>query len=179
MKYTSVKNLRCRARSISFFILDVDGVLTDGGIIMDEKGRESKCFHARDGVGIVLWKRAGFKTGIISGRRAEAVEYRAKQMGAAFVYQNTPGKLKVYNEIKKKYNLKDKEIAYAGDDLHDIPVMKRAGLSVAVADASKDILPYAHMVTSSPGGKGAVREAVEFILKAKGLWKQVTEVYYE
>lgn len=179
VKYTSVKDLRCRIRAISFLILDVDGVLTDGGIIMDEKGRESKCFYVRDGVGAVLWKRAGFKLGIISGRMSKVVRPRAKQMHADFVYLNTPRKLKVYNEIKKKYNLKDREIAYVGDDLHDIPIMKRAGLSAAVADASQDVLPFAHLITSAPGGRGAVREVIELILKAKGLWKKVTKVYYE
>lgn len=165
-------------RGISMLILDVDGVLTDGGIIIDHRGRESKCFSVKDGTGAILWKRAGYRLAIISGRMAEAVEHRARQMQVDIVYQNSIRKLKPYNEIKKKYNLRDSEIAYIGDDLHDIPVMKRAGLSVAVADARRDILPFSHMITSSAGGRGAVREVIEAILKAKGVWKKVTEIYY-
>ncbi len=151
-RYTLVKDLRCKAKSISMLILDVDGVLTDGGIVMDEKGKELKVFSVRDGTGATLWNRAGFKLGIISGRTAKAVKYRAEQMHAVFLYQGKLRKLEPYNEIKKKYHLKDSEIAYIGDDLHDIPIMKRAGLSIAV---------------------------VEVILKAKGLWDKVTERYYE
>lgn len=160
-------------------ILDVDGVLTDGGIIMDEKGRESKCFSVRDGTGATLWRRAGFRISIITGRKARVVEYRAKEMGAVSLYQKALRKLRAYEEIKKKYRLMDREIAYIGDDLHDIPVMKRAGLSVAVADAAAEVLPYAHYITFSPGGRGAAREVIELILKAKGLWSKVTAVYYE
>ena len=160
-------------------ILDVDGVLTDGGIIMDEKGRESKCFSVRDGTGATLWRRAGFRISIITGRKTRVVEYRAKEMGAVSLYQNALRKLRAYEEIKKKYQLRDKEIAYIGDDLHDIPIMKRAGLSVAVADAVTEIIPYSHYITSSPGGRGAAREVIELILKVKGLWSRVTAVYYE
>jgi 3-deoxy-D-manno-octulosonate 8-phosphate phosphatase (KDO 8-P phosphatase) len=160
-------------------IVDVDGVLTDGGIIMDEKGKEFKCFSVRDGTGATLWRRAGLKIGIISGRKTKVVEHRAKEIGAVFVYQNALKKLIPYNEIKTRYCLSDKEIAYVGDDLHDIPIMKRAGLSIAVADASPEVLPFAHLVTERGGGKGAVREAIELILKAKGLWDKVTKRYYE
>jgi 3-deoxy-D-manno-octulosonate 8-phosphate phosphatase (KDO 8-P phosphatase) len=160
-------------------ILDVDGVLTEGGIFMDEKGRESKCFSVRDGTAATLWRRAGFKLAIISGRKARVVEYRAREMGAVALYQEAVRKFKPYQEIKKKFRLSDKEIAYIGDDLHDIPIMKRAGLSVAVADAVEEVIPFAHLVTTSPGGRGAVREVVELILKAKGLWREVTARYYE
>jgi len=166
-------------RDITLLILDVDGVLTDGGIIMDEKGKELKCFSVRDGTAAVLWNRAGFKMALISGRMSKVVEHRAKQMRVCSVHQNAPRKLKIYKEIKKKYNLKDREIAYVGDDLHDIPIMKRVGLSIAVADASRDVLPFVQMITSSPGGRGAVREVIELMLKAKGVWGKVTKMYYE
>lgn len=183
-RYTSARGLLCRkiqekAKAISMLILDVDGVLTDGSIIVNDRGKESKHFSVRDGTGAVLWKRAGFKLGFISGRCSEAVKYRAEHMHADFVYQNALRKLGPYNEIKKRYNLRDVEIAYIGDDLHDIPIMKRAGLSIAVADAEREVIHFAHLVTLSPGGRGAVREAIELILKAKGLWARVTEIYYE
>lgn len=159
-------------------ILDVDGVLTDGAIIMDEKGRESKCFSVRDGTAAALWRRAGLRLAIISGRKARVVEYRAREMGVVSLYQNCLRKLEPYQEIKKKYRLTDREIAYIGDDLHDITIMKRVGLAVAVADAVEDVFPFVHLVTSSPGGRGAMREVVELILKAKGLWREVTARYY-
>ncbi len=166
-----------RAKKIKLLIMDVDGVLTDGRIVLDENGNELKFFNVRDGHGIVLLHRIGVETAIITGRQSKIVERRAKELSIPYVYQKVFDKLEVYEELKNRLSLKDEEIAYIGDDVVDIPIMRRVGFSVSVADAHEEVKRVAHYITSKPGGKGAVREVAELIIKAKGLWDKVMERY--
>ncbi len=166
-----------RAKKVKLLIMDVDGVLTDGRIVLDENGNELKFFNVRDGHGIVLLHRIGVETAIITGRQSKIVERRAKELSIPYVYQKVFDKLKVYEELKDRLSLKDEEIAYVGDDVVDIPIMRRVGFSVSVADAHEEVKRIAHYITSKPGGKGAVREVAELIIKAKGLWDKVMERY--
>jgi len=159
--------LQEKARKIKFLLLDVDGVLTDGKIIIDSRGIEYKAFHIHDGHGIYLLKKAGIETGIISGRSSPAVEYRARELNIHEVYQNARDKISVYEKIQKKYNLQDEEVAFMGDDLIDIPLLKRVGFSATVADAIKEVKDVVDFVTRKRGGEGAVREVIDFILKSR------------
>lgn len=166
-----------RAEKIRFLILDVDGVLTNGGIILDNEGNEFKSFHVRDGHGIKMLIRQGINVAIITGRHSRVVERRSHELGIKEVYQKCYDKRAAYNELKKKYSLKDKEIAYIGDDIVDIPILVRTGLAVAVSDAAEDAKRFAHYVTKNKGGHGAVREVTDLILKARGTWKEIIDGY--
>ncbi len=165
------------AKKIKMLLLDVDGVLTAGGIILDDDGRQYKVFHVRDGHGLKLLQREGIKVGIITGRTSGVVLRRAEELSIDEVYQGSHDKVKAYEQIKQKYGLRDEEVCYVGDDIVDIPVLKRVGLSVAVADATEETRAVSMMVTKAPGGRGAVREVVEFILKAKGRWEAIVDRY--
>ena len=167
-----------KARDIKLLILDVDGVLTDGKLVFDDKGGELKYFHVRDGHGIRLLLRAGIEVGIISGRQSKAVEYRAHDLGISLLYQKIYDKVKIYKEILTEKGLTDKQVCYIGDDLVDMPVMKKVGFSVAVADGSEHIKRVADYVTVKNGGNEAVREVCELILKAQNKWHMVTENYF-
>lgn len=148
-------------------------MLTDGQLELLENGDEQKTFHARDGQGISLFHRAGWKTGIISGRTSSAVERRAQDLKMAFVRQYAKDKVKALEEILAAADCSADECAYIGDDVADIPVMRRVGLSVAVADAVEETKQAAHYVTKLKGGRGAVREVTELILKAQGRWEEL------
>lgn len=165
------------AKKIKLLILDVDGVMTDGGIILDNEGNEFKSFNIRDGHGVKLLLRYKVNVAIITGRQSKVVERRAAELGIREIHQDCKKKLTVYEEIKKKYVLQDKEIAYIGDDIVDIPILKRVGLPVVVADADTEAKTFAMIVTQSRGGHGAVREISELILKAKGLWVEIISDY--
>lgn len=165
--------LRNIARAIKLLVLDVDGVLTDGGITVDSKGEELKTFHVRDGHGIKLLMNSGVKVAIISGRSSKALEKRAKDLGITELYQKKEKKAAVYERLIKKLGVRDSEAAFIGDDILDLPVLKKVALPVAVADAVDEVKSVSLMVTSSPGGRGAVREVAECILKAKGLWDDI------
>ena len=167
-----------KARNIKLLILDADGVLTDGKILYDDTGKELKRFDVRDGHGIKLLMRAGLDVGIITGRESKALGFRAGELGISIVYQKIYNKLEAYEEIILERGLDDKEIAYVGDDLVDVPLMKRVGLSVAVADGSEYAREAADYITLNNGGDGAVREVCELILKAQDKWAQVTERYF-
>jgi 3-deoxy-D-manno-octulosonate 8-phosphate phosphatase (KDO 8-P phosphatase) len=162
-----------RAKLIKLLLMDCDGVLTDGQLELLENGDEQKTFHARDGQGISLFHRAGWKTGIISGRTSSAVERRAQDLKMAFVRQYAKDKVKALEEILAAADCSADECAYIGDDVADIPVMRRVGLSVAVADAVEETKQAAHYVTKLKGGRGAVREVTELILKAQGRWEEL------
>ncbi|GBD99906.1 3-deoxy-D-manno-octulosonate 8-phosphate phosphatase KdsC [bacterium BMS3Abin07] len=166
-----------KAERIKLLILDVDGVLTDGSIILDNAGNEYKRFHVRDGHGIKLLQRYGVEVVIITGRRSKVVDLRAKELGIKHIYQRCLDKVVAYEDIKSRLSLRDDEIAYMGDDVVDIPLMKRVGLAVAVSDAQQDIIAFADIVTDEEGGKCAVRSITEFILKAKGLWREIIDGY--
>lgn len=171
------ERIRTVASKVKLLILDVDGVLTDGRIILDNEGNEFKAFHVRDGHGIKLLVRNGVAVAIITGRKSRVVQRRAEELGIKDVYQKCFDKVVAYNDLKSKHGLADEEICYVGDDIVDIPVMRRVGFPVAVSDAAPEISAYALMVTSCGGGRGAVREVAEVILKAKGLWKKVIDGY--
>jgi len=175
------QQLRARARKIKLLLMDVDGVLTDGRFFYVPRPGggliETKTFHSRDGLGFRLAHQAGLKTGFISGRVSPAVEYRAKELGVHFLKQNAREKLEPYREILREARLKDEQVCYMGDDIVDLPVLTRAGLAVAVADAHKLLRRHVHYVTRHLGGRGAVREVIELILSAQGKWDAVLEHY--
>ncbi|VAX27977.1 3-deoxy-D-manno-octulosonate 8-phosphate phosphatase [hydrothermal vent metagenome] len=165
------------ARKIKLLILDVDGVLTDGGIILDNEGNELKSFHVRDGHGIKLLIRKGVNVAIITGRHSRVVERRAHELGIKDIYQKCFNKVIAYEQIKEKFALQDEEVAYIGDDVVDIPLLMRVGLPVTVADASEDVRAFSMIVTGNRGGRGAVREITDLILKAKGFWEGIINDY--
>jgi len=179
MKQRSKKELTSIARNVSLLILDVDGVLTDGGIILDSKENELKSFHVRDGHGIKMLIRAGIRVAIITGRHSKVVERRACELGIKDVFQKCFDKTIAYRQLAETYSLRDGEIAYVGDDIVDIPVLRRCGLPVAVADAEDAVKAFVKMTTRHNGGRGAVREVCDFLLKAKGVWKDIIHEYAE
>ena len=163
--------------NIKLLILDVDGVLTDGSIIINDDGSESKTFNVYDGQAIKLWQRAGLKTAIISGRTAEATKIRAGQLGIEYVFQGCKEKLPAFEELLTQTQLAAQQAVYLGDDLPDLPLIKKAGLGVAVANAAQEVKEAADFTTKRPGGSGAVREIVEYILKRTGKWQQLMQRY--
>ena len=163
-------SLRRKAANIRLLLLDVDGVLTDGRIIIDDRGVESKNFHVRDGQGISLLKRSGIEVGFITGRSSKVVRHRAKDLRVSLLFQGVQDKLRIYKRIKKKTRLTDEQIAYVGDDIIDLPVLRRVGLAVMVGDGWADLKPIADYVTAAKGGMGAVREVAELLLKAQNKW---------
>ncbi len=167
------------AKGVKILVLDVDGVLTDGRIILDNEGNEFKSFHVRDGHGIKMLLKAGIHVAIVTGRYSKVVERRAQELGIAEVFQRCREKAAVLDLLMRKYGLREKEVAYMGDDVVDIPVFKRVGISVAVNDATDAAKDYAEVITKNRGGGGAVREVCEFLLKAKGLWESATREYFE
>ncbi len=175
------KQLRARARKIKLLLMDVDGVLTDGRFfyVPSAGGRlvETKGFHSRDGLGFRLAHQAGLKTGFISGRSSPAVEHRAKELGVHFLKQNAREKLEPYQQILGESGLKDEEVCYVGDDIVDLPLLRRVGLAVGVSDGHRLLRRHVHYVTRQAGGNGAVRETIELILSAQGKWEAVLEHY--
>lgn len=166
-----------RAKKIKLVIFDVDGVMTDGRIIVDENGTESKFFHVRDGHGIKMLMRAGMQGAIITGRSSKVVEYRGKELGIQYIRQGALNKAEVMGLLLKETGVWPEEAAFMGDDLIDIPAMRLAGLAAAPADSVSEVIECAHIITELEGGKGAVRELCEFILKAKGAWDDVLKRY--
>jgi 3-deoxy-D-manno-octulosonate 8-phosphate phosphatase (KDO 8-P phosphatase) len=162
---------------IKMLVLDVDGVLTDGTIILNADGSESKFFNSLDGHGIRMWQRAGLKVALLSGRLSEPTRHRAKQLEIEYVFEDCHDKLPVLEKFLKQINLSPEEVAYIGDDLMDIPVMRYVGFGIAVANAVDEVKHYADYVTISPGGRGAVREAIEYILKQSGRWPELMKRY--
>lgn len=166
-----------RAARVKLLLLDCDGVLTDGRITPVEGGEELKSFHTRDGHGLVMLHRAGLRSGIISGRKSRLVELRAADLGISFVRQGALNKVEVFESLLSEAGVEPAHTAYVGDDVVDIPLMRRCGFAVAVADATHDTRAAAHYITIAPGGFGAVREVCELILKAQGLWDELMKKY--
>ena len=166
-----------RAGRVRLLLLDCDGVLTDGRITPVEGGEELKSFHTHDGHGLVMLHRAGLRSGIISGRTSRLVELRAADLGVSFVRQGALDKIAVFGSLLAEAGVAPEHVAYVGDDVVDIPLMRRSGLAVAVADATPDTRDAAHYVTRLPGGRGAVREICELILKAQGRWDELMKRY--
>jgi len=175
------KQLYARARKIKLLIMDVDGVLTDGKIYFIQRpdGRfyETKSFHSRDGMGIRFAHQAGLQTGIITGRGSPVIEHRVKELGIDYLVQNRRDKLEPYQEILRAAKVGDEEVCYVGDDIVDLPLLKRVGLAVAVANAHHLLRPHVHYWTQRDGGRGAVREAIELILTAQGKWAAIVKEY--
>ncbi|MDA8170146.1 MAG: HAD-IIIA family hydrolase [Nitrospiraceae bacterium] len=173
------RELKKRAKGVRVLILDVDGVLTDGGIILDGDDNEYKKFNVRDGHGIKLLQIMGVEVAIITGRHSRVVEKRARELGIKEVYQRCLNKKEAYERILSNLGVTGSEAAYMGDDIIDIPVLRRVALPMAVADAHEDAKKYALYITRAKGGSGAAREAAELILKAKGVWNDVINSYIE
>jgi 3-deoxy-D-manno-octulosonate 8-phosphate phosphatase (KDO 8-P phosphatase) len=159
-----------RAARIDLLLLDVDGVLTDGGIVYSDAGEELKRFHVRDGSGLKLWRTAGKRAAIVSGRSSKAVERRAAELGIEPVLQGRADKLAALDEVLRLTGLTADRVCAVGDDLPDLPVLSAVGLAIAVADAAPEVRAAAHYVTMVPGGHGAARDAVEWLLKLQGRW---------
>jgi len=164
---------------IDLLVLDVDGVLTDGRVTLTGEGDEIKSFHVRDGAGMKYWKRAGGKLAIITGRGSPAVTRRAKELDVDVVRMHAKTKLPVLEEILEELGVEADRTAVVGDDLTDIPLMRHCGFSIAVADAVAEVRQRADHVTDTPGGRGAVREVIELILKGSGRWEQIMARYVE
>jgi 3-deoxy-D-manno-octulosonate 8-phosphate phosphatase (KDO 8-P phosphatase) len=162
-----------KAKRIKLLLLDVDGVLTDGRVVIDDRGVESKHFHVRDGQGIALLQSAGIEVGFISGRSSRSVNRRAKELGVRLVRQGITKKAESYEQIKRERELNDEQIAYVGDDIVDLEILRRAGLAVLVADGCAELARAVDWVTRAEGGKGAVREVAELLLKAQGKWPKL------
>ncbi|HEY3138006.1 MAG TPA: HAD-IIIA family hydrolase [Blastocatellia bacterium] len=159
-----------RARRIELLILDCDGVLTDGRIIMLPDGDETKAFDVKDGHAIVMAQRAGLQVAIISGRKSSVVRARAKELGVAHLYEMAWVKMEPFEKVLAEEALSDEQVCYVGDDVVDIPLLRRAGLAVSVADAVEEVKQHSHLVTTRRGGRGAVREVIELILKSQDKW---------
>lgn len=172
-------SLKNRAAQIKIILMDVDGTMTDGSVTLlsqpDGSALEIKTFDAHDGQGLTLAQTAGLRTGCITGRESPALLRRAHEMNMEFIYMKIPLKMPAYEEILEKAGVPDSAVAFIGDDLPDIPLMRRVGLAVAVGDAVPEVKQIAHYTTKARAGRGAVREAIELILKSKGIFDELIE----
>ena len=168
-----------RAKKIKLLLLDVDGVLTDGRIIYGNYGDEIKNFDVNDGLGMMLIKRARLKCAIITARGSRVVKKRAKILKVDKVYSNFHYKIEAFKDITRRFRVTSEEICYIGDDIIDIPLLKRVGLAVSVPNAMDEVKEVTHYITKRAGGRGAVREVCDMLLKAQGKWEQVTKRYFE
>lgn len=169
--------IQSRAARIKLFLMDCDGVLTDARIWVLENGEDQKAFHTRDGLGLELLHRAGLVSGVISGRISSALTRRAKWLGMKYVIQGVDDKRQAFAEIVADAGVTNAEVAFAGDDLTDVPLMLQSGLAIAVADAALETREHAHYITQAHGGHGAVREVVELILKSQNQWDEILRHY--
>jgi len=171
--------LKKRAAKIELLLMDVDGTMTDGGVTLlsqtDGTALEIKTFDAHDGQGLTLARTAGLRTGCITGRESAALLRRANEMKMEFIYMKQALKMPAYEEILRKAGVSDSAVAYVGDDLPDIPLMRRVGLAIAVGDAVPEVKQAAHYTTKAVAGHGAIREAVELVLKSKGIWAEMID----
>jgi len=166
-----------KAKQLKLLILDVDGVLTDGRLFFDAQGGEYKSFHARDGHGIKLLRQTGVEVAVISGRKSQSVALRMQALGVEYVYQGHENKIAAFEEIIQSMGIMPEQAAHVGDDLLDLPIMLRAGLSIAVSDANFAVKEYADWCTETAGGLGAVREVCDFIMQAQGTFGEVLKSY--
>jgi 3-deoxy-D-manno-octulosonate 8-phosphate phosphatase (KDO 8-P phosphatase) len=171
--------LKKRAAQIKLLLMDVDGTMTDGSVTLlsqtDGTALEIKTFDAHDGQGLTLAQTAGLRTGCITGRESAALLRRAQEMKMEFIYMKQPVKMPAYEEILRRAGVPDSAVAYIGDDLPDLPLLRRAGLAIAVGDAVPEVKEAAHYTTRAIAGKGAVRESIEVILKSKRIWEEMIE----
>ncbi len=171
------KALAKKLSKVKFLLLDVDGVLTDGRIIYDSNGYDSKFYDVHDGLGVYLLGLLGIKTILITAKGSRSIKPRARDMRVEAVYENILPKTRVYEKVRRRYRLKDEEICFVGDDFVDLCVMRRAGVPVAPRNAASEVKKLAFYVTRKDGGRGAVREIAELILKSKGLWDKALKIY--
>lgn len=174
-----MQDIKAKAADIRMVIFDVDGVLTDGGLFIGDDGQEYKKFNSKDGHGMVMLQHAGVEIGIITGRSSEVVRIRMGSLGIEHVFQGKREKRPAYEELKQATGFADHQIAYVGDDVVDLPVMRRAGLAIAVQDAHMVTKQHAHWVTPSKGGRGAAREVCELIMDAQGTLQQALSHYLD
>jgi 3-deoxy-D-manno-octulosonate 8-phosphate phosphatase (KDO 8-P phosphatase) len=167
-----------KLRKIKLFLLDVDGVLTDGSIVYDDQGGEIKVFDVKDGLGIRLLMKTGVQVGVVTGRSSRALRHRCENLGIPFVYDGVGDKAALLDDLIEKTGIGPEEIAFMGDDLPDLPIMRKVGLSIAVADAHELVIEKADMVTRAKGGAGAVREACEDIIKARGKFEDLVRTLF-
>jgi YrbI family 3-deoxy-D-manno-octulosonate 8-phosphate phosphatase len=170
-----MSTLQERCSHIAMLVLDVDGVLTDGGIVYGDNGVELKQFHVRDGSALKIWQHAGKRAAIITGRTSPIVAVRAAELGIDPVYQGAMEKMPAYRRLLTDAGLGPEQVCYVGDDVPDLPLLGSCGLAVAVADACPEVLAAAQYVTRAAGGRGAVRETIELILRCQGLWQRVVD----
>jgi 3-deoxy-D-manno-octulosonate 8-phosphate phosphatase (KDO 8-P phosphatase) len=166
-----------RASRIKLLLMDCDGVLTDGRLWLTDNGDEQKSFNTKDGLGLALLHRAGLRSGIITGRKSLGVQRRAQELGIEFLRQGDEQKIAAFEEVLQLAGVNEDEVAFVGDDLSDIPLMRRAEFAVAVSDSVEEARAVAHYVTQAEGGRGAVREVIEIILKSQGRWNDLVEGY--
>jgi 3-deoxy-D-manno-octulosonate 8-phosphate phosphatase (KDO 8-P phosphatase) len=166
-----------KLQKIRVLLMDVDGVMTDGRIIYNNQGIETKVFDVKDGHGLKILQQAGIKTGIITGRTSDVVKYRAQELGIDFLYQGAKDKLAPYFEIIQTCGFAENEVSYIGDDFPDIPILRRVGFAVTVFDAVEEVKKHVHKITSCPGGRGAVREVCDLLLKGGGHWERIVSAY--
>jgi 3-deoxy-D-manno-octulosonate 8-phosphate phosphatase (KDO 8-P phosphatase) len=171
------RRVRARARRVRLFVMDVDGVLTDGRMILSERGDELKAFHSHDGVAIALAKQAGLRTAMVTAEQSPVAKARGAKLGVDSVVLGARRKGESVEALMAEHDLPAEAVAYVGDDLLDLPALQRAGLAIAVADAAAEVRAAAHVVTRARGGYGAVREAVELILRAQGSWRVTVDAY--
>ena len=167
------QNVLERASKIKLLLLDADGILTDGRIYYGSFGQELKAFDVKDGLGLTLWKKAGKTTCILTAKKSPLLQKRARETSIDKIYQNVFKKINVYRRVKKIFKINDSEIAFMGDDLIDIAVLKEAGFAITVPGSPDEVRANAHYVTNNRGGRGAVREVIELILKRQGLWEKL------
>lgn len=172
-----MQDILTKAAKVRLVIFDVDGVLTDGSLFYGDDGQEYKAFNSKDGHGMVMLRECGIKIGIITGRSSEVVRIRMQSLGIDQVYQGQKDKLPAYEQMKDALGLRDEEIAYVGDDVVDLPVMRRVGLSIAVADAHDIVLQHTHWRTKAGGGKGAAREVCELLMRGHGVYDAAMKHY--
>jgi len=170
-------DLTARARGVRLLLFDVDGVLTDGRILLHADGSESKSYHIRDGTGLVLARKSGLLTGLLSARSSASTTERARQLAMPIVRQGATNKLTVYQEILAEHGLADRDVAFMGDDVQDLPVLTRVGLACAPADAVPEVRARVRWISSLAGGTGAVRELIELVLRAQGTWDDLVSAY--
>ena len=166
-----------RCRQIEWILSDVDGVMTDGGVIMDDRGEHTVRFHIHDGLGVRLWRRSGRRFGILTGRELEVIRLRAEHLAVDALYQGADDKLAGFERFLSSHRVDAGRVCYMGDDLPDLPVLRRAGLAVSVTNAAAEVQAAAHYVTRASGGDGAVREAIEVILKTIDEWETAVSQY--
>ena len=173
------RDVAARARKIRLLVMDVDGVLTDGRMVLSDRGEELKMFHTHDGIGLALAHRAGLRTALVTGETSPIAKARGEKLGVGTVVLGARRKGDVVDALLAEHGMSADALAYIGDDLLDLPALQRAGLAVTVADAVTDVKKIAHVVTKAAGGHGAVRECVELLLRAQGVWDAVYRAFVE